>query len=164
MKTNKTLLAILFGLSSALAVPAHAFVHQRIEAKIPFRFTVEDTSFPAGRYVIEPVGGGNPSALKIEKVGDSNARTIVLTSSVAREEVAETPKLVFDRRGRTRILRAVYDGGAETGAELNAPAPVPQPAVCVVATTKPVATARKQAPAAASPAKTAKKPAAVASR
>ncbi len=145
MNTNR--LAFL-GLGAALAAaPAHAYVHQRIEAKVPFRFTVEDKSFPAGRYVIEPISANSPSALQLKKA-DGSARTIFLTTSAAAGNVGETPRLVFGRHGRKRVLRAVYEGGSESGAEFG-PVPVePKRVARATSTKRSAGTANKRASAA----------------
>ena len=112
---QRTLLTILAGL--LLAAPAQAFVDQRIEAHVPFRFVVEKTSFAPGHYVIEPVGAANPSALKIQKA-NGTATLVVLTQSITGTMTSDEPRLVFKNRGGRRVLQAVFGPGSETGSEI----------------------------------------------
>ena len=92
-------LAILI-LAGALAnsVQAQSGGPQRIDANIPFSFSVGKTSLPAGKYTITVL---NPTSdRRILQIRSTNGRSsaIILTSGVI-GNVSENSKLVFERDG-----------------------------------------------------------------
>jgi hypothetical protein len=144
MKLYSKSLPLAFIVGLVAATPAHAFVHQRIEAKIPFRFTVEDQTFAPGEYVIEPLNPSNPALLEFKKA-DGSARRILMTTSTTCDRTLGSAQLVFARRGRERVLRAVYEDGTATGAELQVVPLVPKRVARATIAKKPAATVKRAA-------------------
>ena len=88
-------LAIII-LTTALTVGAQAQTTQRVIANIPFAFTANNKSLPAGKYTITVL---NPSSdQKALQIRSMNGRysAIVLTNGVI-GNVADKSKLVFER-------------------------------------------------------------------
>jgi len=144
---NRSLLALLLAAAALASAPRRtdAYVGQRIEAHVPFRFMVESRTFPAGDYVIEPVGSADHSALKIQSK-DGASTAFVLTQQADALTVSDEPRLVFARQGKVRVLRAVFASGEDTGAELVA---APSGKVMAGATTtarRPVSATRRATP------------------
>ena len=83
-------------LATALTVGAHAQTTQRVIANIPFAFTANNKTLPAGKYTITVL---NPSSdQKALQIRSMNGRysAIVLTNGVI-GNVADNSKLVFER-------------------------------------------------------------------
>jgi len=93
--------ASLVAVLAVLSVPAHA---AEIRAKIPFSFTVNGKTLPAGTYSVstEAVQGG----LLVRGFRDG---AVVLTNSIESGKDT-TPKLVFHRYGDQYILRQAWMG------------------------------------------------------
>jgi hypothetical protein len=83
-------------LATAFAVGAHAQTTQRLIANIPFAFTANNKTLPAGKYTIAVL---NPSsdrkALQIRSI-NGRFSAIVLTNGVI-GNVSDNSKLVFER-------------------------------------------------------------------
>lgn len=83
-------------LATALAAGAQAQTTQRVIANIPFAFTANNKTLPAGKYTITVI---NPSSdRKALQIRSMNGRysAIVLTNGVI-GNVADESKLVFER-------------------------------------------------------------------
>jgi hypothetical protein len=136
---HRSLFAIALGLGFALVAapePVHAFANERIQTNIPFKFSVDGTTMPAGKYYIERVSSTDSSVLKIEKA-DGSKSVMFLTKNGDRDNSGESPRVVFRRRGRPRALHAVLTPDSSTWSEVvQAP-----PAAKMARTT----TTRKQA-------------------
>ena len=100
--------ASLVAVLAVLSVPAHA---AEIRAKIPFSFTVNGKTLPAGTYTVstEAVRGG----LLVRGFRDG---AVVLTNAIESGQDT-TAKLVFHRYGDQYILRQAWMG-AGRGREL----------------------------------------------
>ncbi len=100
--------ASLVAVLAVLSVPAHA---AEIRAKIPFSFTVNGKTLPAGTYSVstEAVQGG----LLVRGFGHG---AVVLTNSIASGKDTGA-KLVFHKYGEQYILRQAWMGGG-SGREL----------------------------------------------
>lgn len=136
---HRSLSTIALGLGFALVAapePVHAFANERIQTNIPFKFSVDGTTMPAGKYYIVRVSATDPSVLKIEKA-DGSKSVIFLTRNGDRDDSGESPRVVFSRRGRPRALHAVLTPDSNTWSEVVQP---PPPAKMARSTT-----ARKQA-------------------
>ena len=91
---NITLAMII--LATALSASAQAQTTQRVIANIPFAFTANNKTLPAGKYTITVL---NPSSdRKALQIRSMNGRysAIVLTNGVI-GNVADNSKLVFER-------------------------------------------------------------------
>jgi hypothetical protein len=122
---HRSLFAVALGLGFALVAapePIHAFANERIQTSIPFKFSVDGTTMPAGKYYIERVSATDPSVLKIEKA-DGSKSVIFLTKNGDRDDSFESPRVVFSRRGRPRVLHAVLTPDSNTWSEVVQPPP-----------------------------------------
>ncbi len=96
MKRFFNILVATIILATALTAGAQAQTTQRVIANIPFAFTANNKSLPAGKYTITVL---NPSsdrkALQIRSMNGRHS-VIVLTNGVI-GNVADNSKLVFER-------------------------------------------------------------------
>lgn len=107
-------LAIII-LASALMIGAQAQSSsaQRVNATIPFTFTVGNKTLPAGKYTFTVV---NPSSdRKILQIRSLEGRSSVLvqTMGIANDAV-DNSKLVFDRYGDTYVFAKAQMAGDST--------------------------------------------------
>jgi hypothetical protein len=114
LMTTLMTLGVLAALGS---VAAHAQVDRRIEANVPFKFTVGDTTLPAGRYYVKQLDGMEPQVLEISSA-DGRVTVAFLTDNAQANGTPAKSELVFDRYGDRDFLRQVWLGGQQTGAEL----------------------------------------------
>ena len=97
---------------------AYAQVPDQIVAKIPFKFTVEQTTLPAGTYVIASPVTSDSNMLEIrQENGDLSVLFLTESMDPERESVPKT-ELVFDRVGTHDFLRQVWEEGNAQGEEL----------------------------------------------
>ena len=101
---------------------AYAQVSDPMVAKIPFKFTVENTTLPAGTYVISSPATSDSNMLAIRQE-NGDLSVLFLTESVDAPEGRSVPKteLVFDRVGTHDFLRQVWESGNAQGEELPKP-------------------------------------------
>ena len=96
MKRFFNMLFAIIILATALTAAAHAQTTQRVIANIPFSFTANNKTLPAGKYTITVL---NPSSdRKALQIRSMNGRfsAIVLTNGVI-GSVSDNSKLVFER-------------------------------------------------------------------
>jgi len=106
----------LVSLGATLTANAQIRSDATIRANIPYSFVVNNTTLPAGRYVITVL---NPYAsdLTLLEIRSANGKTAVLfdTQSVTVPGLAPQTALVFDKIGDTYFLSKVflkdYEGG-----------------------------------------------------
>jgi hypothetical protein len=91
-----------------------------LKANIPFRFTVADTSLPAGEYTIKRVDDTNPGALEIRSA-NNRVSVVFLTESAQAEHSPTKSDLVFNKVGSRYFLSQVWEQGDKTGEELAQP-------------------------------------------
>lgn len=98
---------------------AYAQVSDPMVAKIPFKFTVENTTLPAGTYVISSPATSDSNMLMIRQE-NGDLSVLFLTESMDAPEGRPVPKteLVFDRVGTHDFLRQVWESGNAQGEEL----------------------------------------------
>jgi hypothetical protein len=114
--TKLFLTLCLVSLGATLTANAQIRSDSTIKANIPYSFVVNDTTLPAGRYVISVADayGFDTSVLEIRSV---NGKTTVLfeTDPVTVPGLAPQTALVFDKIGDTYFLSKVflkdYQGG-----------------------------------------------------
>jgi len=122
---HRSFIAGALGLGIALLAapePVHAFANERIQTSIPFKFSVDGTTMPAGKYYIERVSATDRAVLKIEKA-DGSKSVIFLTRNGERDDSGESPRVVFSRRSRPRALHAVLTPDSDTWSEVVQPPP-----------------------------------------
>lgn len=118
MKTKmlmlSTALAMLFLVSG---IPGYAVVAGRINADIPFSFTVENTTLPAGKYVISAPVESDPQVLEIHQE-NGDLSVLFLTEEAASHMRETRTELVFHRIGDKEFLSQVWMAGSSTGSRL----------------------------------------------
>jgi hypothetical protein len=119
MKKQSLRIFLMFGFLAILAVSsAHAQSGKELTANIPFSFSVEGKTFPAGEYRVERLNPrADPAALAI-KSADGRMKRVVLTAPVQADEMQEMAKLVFTRYGDQYFLAQVWTGVDKAGLEL----------------------------------------------
>jgi hypothetical protein len=78
----------------------------RITTKIPFDFTVRDTTCPAGVYDVQAQSFANFEALH----NTSGKCSLFISSRRYLREAAGHPRLVFRRYGQSYFLTKIWDG------------------------------------------------------
>ena len=113
---TKLFLALcLVSLGATLTANAQIRSDATIRVNIPYSFVVNNTTLPAGTYVIT-AADPYASDLTVLQIRSANAKTAVLfeTESVAVPGLAKRTELVFDKIGDTYFLSKVFlkgDGG-----------------------------------------------------
>jgi hypothetical protein len=93
------------------AVSAQAQSVTKVEAEIPFDFTIGEKQLSAGTYELRLVGnaGGGTRIMMVNKDGETAHSAIILRNGDAEGQAA---KLVFDVVGGTRSLAAITTSDA----------------------------------------------------
>ena len=115
---TKLFLALcLVSLGATLSANAQIRSDAQIRANIPYSFVVNNTTLPAGGYVITVV---DPYASDLLEIRSANGKTAVLfdTESVAVPGLAPHTELVLDKIGDTYFLSKVFLEGDEGGNQL----------------------------------------------
>lgn len=105
-------LLIVAGLGSAQAQISH-----RLEVDIPFKFTVGDTTLPAGKYYVKQPGDMELQVLEISSA-DGKVSVATIVENAQGNKTPSKSELVFDRYGDRDFLRQVWESGHQFGAEL----------------------------------------------
>ena len=108
-------LCLVAGLGAKLSANAQIRSDATIRANIPYSFVVNNTTLPAGTYVIKLADPDAPD-LTVLEICSANAKTSVLfeTESLTVPGLAKRTELVFDKIGDTYFLSKVFlegDGG-----------------------------------------------------
>jgi hypothetical protein len=111
MKTSIRLIPlILLVLAGAASANAQDFI---VKARVPFAFTVGDTTLPRGEYEVSRLDGHTSALL----VRSEHQGTFILGESGDSADRANTSELVFHRYGDQYFMREIrFLGG--TGVEL----------------------------------------------
>jgi len=112
----KKLALSLFGALSMLLASGSAYaqaVHIRVD--VPFQFSVQNKTLPAGEYEILSTGKNMP-ALQIRDSG----RTLMYINAFdcQASQFSDETKLVFQRYGNSYFLSQVWTEGSRAGMEL----------------------------------------------
>jgi hypothetical protein len=114
----KKLALSLFGALSMLLLGGSAYaqsVHVRIT--IPFNFTVNNKTLPAGQYEVLSAGQmNNPGALEIRRSGGL-IETYVYASDLQSSNPSSQTKLVFEQYGNMYFLCQLWTEGTHAGWE-----------------------------------------------
>jgi hypothetical protein len=91
----------------------------RIQADIPFNFTVGDTTLSAGKYELRRVDDLAENVLELSSV-DGRARVIFDASPAQTKDLrpANRSELTFDKYGDQYFLSEIWVAGRSTGEEL----------------------------------------------
>jgi hypothetical protein len=111
MRQRKKLLTIAAALFAALLIAPLAHAQVTLEAQVPFAFTVNDTTLPAGEYLITEVDQNDPSAFALtnaEKDVEVIFRTMNSGEHVEMETTDEKrSELVFMTAGDRAFLTEI---------------------------------------------------------
>ena len=112
-------LCLVAGLGATFTTRAQIRSDATIRANIPHSFVVNNTTLPAGTYVITVVDV-DVSDLTVLEIRSANAKTAVLfdTQSVTVPGLAPQTALGFDKIGDTYFLSRVFRKGDEGGNQL----------------------------------------------
>jgi hypothetical protein len=94
------------GLLALAAGPAFAMDPETLVVHVPFAFSLQDVTLPAGDYRVHPLNDLDRNVVEIRSV-DGRYGAMVLTTDAPAERRGAQPELVFDRYGKKRFLRAV---------------------------------------------------------
>lgn len=84
----------------------------RLSASIPFRFVLNDRTYPAGEYLITPSDEESNSSYLLELKGvDNNKTAFFFTDGIASNDVEEHSNLVFDKVGGQYFLSKIWVAG-----------------------------------------------------
>jgi hypothetical protein len=106
--SSKMYVAVMMFLSTMAfsAVAAHAQIAETaVKADIPFKFTVENTTLPAGHYTISQPFDEEPTLDMRDSKKDINI--LLVAESVGDNATREQPSLVFDKIAGRDFLREV---------------------------------------------------------
>jgi hypothetical protein len=113
LMTSPFRVSVLFVLACSLHAQTNTPDHQKIAAKIPFDFMVEQVMFPAGSYTITQTGS-RAFHLQAEH---GKAATNLAAQTVSAPH-PETPRLIFsDENGHYRLSQLWMNAG--TGGEIS---------------------------------------------
>ena len=115
MKTIRTLLTIAL-LAGAVSAYAQAQFGPPLRVSVPFSFTVENQSFPAGNYVISSLQMESRDVIQLRSA-DSKHATFVRTHPTYEVNRAHM-ELIFEHYGTMYFLRQIRTQGDATGREL----------------------------------------------
>lgn len=94
-----------------------ADVGDAMKAEIPFSFSVDNTTLPAGSYWIQEADSSNTSVFTIRSSNDKQA-VIFETEEIDKIEPSNTSKLVFDVRDGQHFLAQIWSEGRIVGHEV----------------------------------------------
>ena len=87
---------------------------------IPFNFTVQGKTLPAGEYTIEP-NRRDYDKVWLVRSKDGGTSVLFATSRVQARETQEKTKLIFHRYGDQYFLSQIWTPGGNSGRELRMP-------------------------------------------
>jgi hypothetical protein len=116
---NKNVYGTLMIIALALLVSVPITQAQaRERANVPFDYSLNQKTMPAGSYEISSVGG---STLAVRNLKTGNASLVIESMRVQASQAAGTPhaKLVFRKYGDQYFLAEIWDGQSNTGIALH---------------------------------------------
>jgi hypothetical protein len=88
----------------------YALVIDEIVVNVPFSFTVDNTTLPAGHYVISTPDSMVPSLLEIHQE-NGDLGVLFLTEEAPSDRTPTKSELVFNRIGKREFLHQVLEDG-----------------------------------------------------
>ena len=83
-----------------------------VDARVPFPFTVEGRTMPAGRYVVQK-DDMDPSVLLIQAANGNAAMFVLVRPAVGHDPAGDTPALTFDRYEDQYRLTGVWESSTQ---------------------------------------------------
>jgi hypothetical protein len=113
------MLSVLVLGGGGVVANAQMYADSRIQANVPFDFTVSDTRLPAGKYEIRKL---DDEVSNIFELRSANGRTTVAFSAEDAQrrdnQIASKTEFVFDKVGDQYFLSQVWVAGSASGSEL----------------------------------------------
>jgi hypothetical protein len=107
---------VLTGLIGVIAVNnAQAQLVERLRFTTSFPFTVGNTNFPAGNYLIGPADDNNDGVLRIS--GGHLAAFMTVIPDGAKANEPKDNELTFERLGDHYVLAQIWDASDQTATE-----------------------------------------------
>jgi hypothetical protein len=115
MKNVRILITTVL-LVATVSISARAQERQLLTATVPFAFTAENSSLPAGTYSVSTLPPYN-----MIKVQSADGRKVVMIPTIPSPTSAESEqtKLVFDRIGNQYFLSQVWEQGSNLHRDLR---------------------------------------------
>jgi hypothetical protein len=114
---------LILGMSAVFLIgvsfSVRAQIIDTIDANIPFSFTVNNTTVPAGTYTITRLDSA-PNVMLIRDQEGHAAAIFLAKDAVVTKEPRET-ELIFNRIGDTYFLSKIFEEGSKTGVVLPKP-------------------------------------------
>lgn len=118
MRKITTMMFMMLGLLIVAGLgSAQAQISRRLEVDIPFKFTVGDTTLPAGKYYVKQPSDMDLQVLEISSA-DGKVSVATIVENAQANQTPSKSELIFDRYGNHDFLRQVWESGHQTGAEL----------------------------------------------
>jgi len=122
MKKQASVFLMTLSLLGTLAVvSAYSLSVENFVVNIPFRFTIGDKTFPAGRYRVEPISfsGATLNSKVVIRSTSGDKSTIVSTLPIQASGIQDQSKLVFNRYGDQYFLSQVWTAGNSAGRKVR---------------------------------------------
>jgi hypothetical protein len=114
---KKNLLSLAMSLAVLMSAAAQAqTTHMRV--MVPFEFNAGSVALPAGEYEVTALGTWGGTALSVHNV-NSNAGSLVLSSSCRSQKPTADAKLVFYRYGKQYFLAEVWNRNSLAGSQIK---------------------------------------------
>jgi len=118
MKKHAIPVLAIIGLAAMMvANPVSAQSGADMNVSIPFDFTVDKTTLPAGQYEVKI--GSTGSGVVMLRSADCKRSAMTLTNSTYTAKVKSESGLVFNRYGNQYFLSRVWTAGSDIGRELH---------------------------------------------
>jgi hypothetical protein len=95
----------------------YAIVIDEVVVDVPFSFTVDNTTLPAGRYVISTPDSTEPKLLEIHQE-NGDLGVLFLTEDTPSDKTPSKSELVFNRIGKREFLHQIFEDGVMPGNQL----------------------------------------------
>ena len=106
----------LVSVLSLMLVAGSALAQDRVQADVPFNFTVSHTNMPAGEYTLSTVGSGNTLLIQSK---DRKTAKLVNNNRAEISSPSKATKLVFHCYGKDQcFLYQIWVQGMNRGREL----------------------------------------------
>jgi hypothetical protein len=118
MQRALSVVALGLGLAGLSTGPALAMPPETLLVHVPFAFSVQDATFPAGDYQIHPLSDLDRQVLELRSTDGRHAVFVPSEDAPTSSRTAQ-PEIVFHRYGQNEFLHAIHlpEG---TGAVLEA--------------------------------------------
>jgi hypothetical protein len=113
-------LLILISLLGIGTLSASAQVIDGLEFNIPFEFTVAEKTFPAGNYIISPLGNYTEGVFALRDQ-DNKHESAFLAENTEKATIPQKSELIFDKVGDHYFLSEIFEAGDATGERLPEP-------------------------------------------